>query len=179
MSQQGNMPLFWVFYEILSDFWMLFRPIPRFLGVIFSEILLSFLEIIWTFWNWFWTLINDIEKWCLQRLFFISCSQILSLLNSLRVALSVSIRTDERVYALRVKRLLPNVKSVRNFWNVIYAKLFVVLCNDSNILNHLFFLTFTNFVNHVWRQAKQSSRNTDRWASFVTICHYVWKITIH
>ena len=30
-------------------------------------------------------------------------------------------------------------------------------CNDNDIQNHLFFFTFTNFVNHVLRQAKNNS----------------------
>ena len=33
--------------------------------------------------------------------------------------------------------------------------------------NHLLFFAITNFVNHVLRQAKQSSRNIGRWMSFV------------
>ena len=40
------------------------------------------------------------------------------------------------------------------------------LCN--NIENPLGFCTFTNFVNHVLRQAK-----TNRWELFVKICNYV------
>ena len=37
---------------------------------------------------------------------------------------------------------LPYIRSVPNFWNVYYVKLFV-------IQNHLFFFTFTNSVYHV------------------------------
>ena len=42
--------------------------------------------------------------------------------NSLRVAPSVK---DERVYSIVAKSLLSYITSVPNFWNVIYAKLFV------------------------------------------------------
>ena len=41
---------------------------------------------------------------------------------SLRVAPSVK---DERVYAIVAKNLLSYITSVPDFWNVIYAKLFV------------------------------------------------------
>ena len=59
------------------------------------------------------------------------------------------------------------------------SSLFNDLCSDYNIQNRLFFLTFKNFVNHVLRQAKQSSRNTIRWVSFVKICNQISKRTIH
>ena len=41
---------------------------------------------------------------------------------NLRVAPSVK---DERVYAIVAKSLFSYITSVPNFWNVIYAKLFV------------------------------------------------------
>ena len=47
--------------------------------------------------------------------------------SSLQVATSVSIRTDEIVYAITAKSLLPYMTSALNFWDVIHAKLFAKL----------------------------------------------------
>ena len=44
---------------------------------------------------------------------------------SLRVASSAIIQTDKKVDAIAVKSLLPDITYVLNFWNEIYANLFV------------------------------------------------------
>ena len=47
------------------------------------------------------------------------------------------------------------------------------LLNDNDVQNQLFFFTFTNFLNHIFRKAKVIQLNINWWVSFVKICNYV------